>query len=88
MGIMAERRVSISLAALLVNVTAKMPTGDAWWVCINQAIRVVKTLVLPLPAPAKIMADWLCPASLTGGNVTASSCSGFKLLRIFVTYAF
>ena len=87
-GIMAERRVNISLAALFVKVTAKTPTGEAWPVWINQAILVVNTLVLPLPAPAKIMADWLLPASLTGGKVTASSCSGFKLLRIFVTCAF
>jgi len=70
-GSIAESLPSISLAALLVKVTAKRPCGLTWPVETSQAIRVVKTLVLPLPAPAKINADW-------AGNVTAARCSGFK----------
>jgi len=57
-GSMAEIRVSISFAALLVNVTASSPCGLAWPVWINHAMRVVSTRVLPLPAPARISADW------------------------------
>ena len=37
-------------------------------------MRVVSTRVLPLPAPARISADWC-------GSVTASSCSGLRLSR-------
>src|SRR5256885_6816869 len=65
---MADRRASISLAALLVKVTARMEPGVAWPVCSSQAMRVVSTRVLPEPAPARISA-W--PA----GSVTAASCS-------------
>ncbi|GAO27181.1 hypothetical protein ALISP_7001 [Alicycliphilus sp. B1] len=74
MGSMADRRVSISLAALLVKVTARMPPGVAWPVESSQAMRVVSTRVLPDPAPARISA-W--PA----GRVTAASCSGFRPCR-------
>ncbi len=70
-GSMAVRRVSISLAALLVKVTARMPCGDTWPVWISQAMRVVSTRVLPEPAPARISADWF-------GSVTAASCSGLS----------
>ncbi len=69
---MVDRRASISLAALLVKVTARMEPGVAWPVCSSQAMRVVSTRVLPEPAPAKISA-W--PA----GSVTAASCSSLRL---------
>ena len=69
-----ERRTSISFAALLVNVTARIDSGDAWPVAKSQAMRVVNTRVLPLPAPARISAE-AC------GSVTAASCSGLRLAR-------
>ena len=47
----AATRSFISLAALLVKVTAKIFQGMAVRVPINWAIRAVKTLVLPVPAP-------------------------------------
>ncbi len=56
-GSIAESRVSISLAALLVKVTARMPLGATCPVEISQAMRVVSTRVLPDPAPARISAD-------------------------------
>ena len=55
-GSIADSRVSISLAALLVNVTASTPPGEAWPVASSQAMRVVSTRVLPEPAPARINA--------------------------------
>ena len=70
-GIIAPKRVCISLAALLVNVTAIMLCTLACPLCKSHAMRVVSTRVLPLPAPAKTRAD-------CGGQVTAESCSGFK----------
>ena len=73
-GVSAERRASISLAALLVKVTASTDEGLAWPVASNQAIRVVSTRVLPLPAPARISAE---PC----GRVTAASCSALRLLK-------
>src|ERR1019366_2003033 len=73
-GSMAEMRVSISFAALLVNVTASTPAGLTLPVWISQAMRVVSTRVLPEPAPARISADWF-------GRVTAASCSGLRLAR-------
>ncbi|MNT56794.1 hypothetical protein D3C72_1941240 [compost metagenome] len=73
LGSMVERRVSISLAALLVKVTARMPPGVARPVCSSQAMRVVSTRVLPEPAPARISA-W--PA----GRVTAANCSSLSPL--------
>ena len=73
-GVSADRRNSISLAALLVNVTASTDSGVAWPVASSQAMRVVSTRVLPLPAPARISAD---PC----GRVTAASCSGLRLER-------
>ncbi len=66
-----DKRVIISLAALLVNVTAKIACGLACPVLINHAMRVVNTLVLPEPAPARISADWR-------GKVTACNCVGFR----------
>ena len=56
-GSMAEMRVSISFAALLVNVTASRPCGLTCPVWMSHAMRVVSTRVLPLPAPARISAD-------------------------------
>jgi hypothetical protein len=53
-GTSEDRRAVISLAALLVKVTARMPCGPTWPVEISQAMRVVSTRVLPLPAPARI----------------------------------
>jgi hypothetical protein len=55
-GSIAPRRVIISLAALLVKVTASTPAGETCPVCSSQAIRVVSTRVLPEPAPARIRA--------------------------------
>jgi len=74
MGSAAEMRVSISFAALLVNVTAINPSGDTCPVEISQAMRVVSTRVLPEPAPARISADW-------SGSVTASRCWGLRESR-------
>src|SRR5207249_609303 len=70
-GSIAEMRVSISRAALLVKVTARTPLGLTFPVWISQAIRVVRTRVFPEPAPARISADW-------SGRVTAASCSGLR----------
>src|SRR4030095_3860464 len=73
-GVNADSRNSISLAALLVNVTARIDNGPACPVASSHAMRVVSTRVLPLPAPARISAD-AC------GNVTAASCSGLRCSR-------
>src|SRR5437762_6921048 len=73
-GVSTDRRRSISFAALLVKVTARIDNGVAWPVASSHAIRVVRTRVLPLPAPARISAE---PC----GNVTAASCSGLRELR-------
>src|SRR6266700_6525518 len=70
-GSIAEMRVSISRAALLVKVTARTPFGLTFPVWISQAMRVVRTRVFPEPAPARISADWT-------GRVTAASCSGLR----------
>ena len=56
-GSIAASRVSISFAALLVKVTASTPCGETWPVWMSQAMRVVSTRVLPLPAPARMRAD-------------------------------
>ena len=70
-GSIAERRVSISRAALLVKVTASTPAGLTCPDSIRWAMRVVSTRVLPLPAPARMRAD-------SRGRVTALSCSGLR----------
>src|SRR3989338_6085310 len=70
-GSIADRRVTISFDALLVNVTARTPCGLTAPVLIRYAMRVVSTRVLPLPAPARISADWC-------GSVTESRCSGLR----------
>ncbi len=41
-------------------------------------MRVVSTRVLPLPAPARIRADWL-------GSVTAASCCSFRFCNRFMS---
>src|SRR3954468_6543143 len=73
-GSIADRRVSISRAALFVKVTARTPAGLAWPVWIRCAMRVVRTFVLPLPAPARISAH-------SRGRVTAWSCCGLRFWR-------
>ena len=71
-----DSRVSISLAALLVKVTASTPDGLTCPVVSSHAIRVVSTRVLPEPAPARISAEvW--------GRVTAVSCGSFKFASNF-----
>src|SRR5947207_1208793 len=49
-------RVSISRAALLVKVTARSRAGVVRPPLISQAMRVVRTRVFPLPAPARMSA--------------------------------
>ncbi len=71
MGSMAESRVSISFAALLVKVTASTPCGPTWPVWISQASREVSTRVLPEPAPARMRA-------CCGGRVTAANWGGLS----------
>src|SRR5512147_379649 len=73
-GSIAPRRVSISFDALLVKVTASTPCGEIWPVWISHAMRVVSTRVLPLPAPARMRADWF-------GSVTAASCRSLRWAR-------
>src|SRR6201996_8871625 len=72
MGRSAERRDIISRAALLVKVTARMVAGDARPCWMSHAMRVMRTRVLPLPAPARMSAGSL-------GSVTAACCLGFRL---------
>ena len=59
--------------------TARMPCGLTCPVLISQAIRVVSTRVLPLPAPARINAD-------CSGRVTAARCSGLRPERKSIRY--
>src|SRR3989442_7088092 len=73
-GSIALTRVSISRAALLVKVTARMPPGVTRPLFTSQAVRVVRTRVLPLPAPARISA-------CSSASVTAASCSGLRCSR-------
>src|SRR5690349_1264716 len=80
-GSIADMRVSISFAALLVKVTARTPPGLTLPVWMSHAIRVVRTRVLPEPAPARISADW-------SGSVTAASCSGLRFSRRLCIRAF
>src|SRR5258708_325455 len=79
-GSIAVTRVSISRAALLVNVTASTPPGVTLSLFTSQAMRVVRTRVLPLPAPARISA-------CSSGSVTAASCSGLRCSRCSDTKA-
>ena len=73
-GSIPDSRIIISRAALLVNVTARMPEGLTCPVWISHAMRVVSTRVLPLPAPARIRA-------CCGGRVTAASCRSLRFAR-------
>src|SRR3954447_12121739 len=73
-GSIAVTRVSISRAALLVNVTARIFAGAARPPLTSQAMRVVSTRVFPLPAPARMSA-------CSSGRVTAASCSGLRCSR-------
>src|SRR6185436_12393551 len=73
-GVIVDSLTSISFAALFVNVTARIESGDAWPVARSHAMRVVSTRVLPLPAPASTSAE---PC----GSVTASSCCGLRWAR-------
>src|SRR5689334_11300507 len=66
-------RASISRAALLVKVIAQTlslppPTAKKW------ATRLVRVLVLPVPAPATIK------RGVSAGARAAFCCSGFKLV--------
>src|SRR5210317_1556860 len=64
-------RSRISPAALLVKVMARIWLGHASRVCSKPAIRLVKTLVFPEPAPATI--------KRAGPRYsTASACRGFN----------
>ena len=71
----ASVRWRISLAALLVKVTARMLWAAAPSASTNQATRCTSTRVLPLPAPA---------STSTGpdGAVTAARCASFSGLRM------
>ncbi|MCY1375584.1 hypothetical protein D9M69_630100 [compost metagenome] len=68
---MLESRVIISLAALLVKVTASTPPGVTCPVCKSQAMRVVSTRVLPEPAPARM-------SECSAGSMTAAACSALR----------
>src|SRR5882672_2659817 len=70
----ASTRRAISLAALLVNVTARRFRDDRDWAPVSQAIRYAITRVLPLPAPASTSSG---PSPV----VTASRCGGFRSSR-------
>src|SRR3989338_5830065 len=71
MGSIAERRVTISFAALLVNVTARRPCGLTAPVLMRYAIRVVSTRVLPLLAAVRLSADWAV-------STKEARCSGLR----------
>ena len=70
----AAMRSFISPAAFLVKVRARMRSGGTPS-SIKYAIREVRTLVLPEPAPAII-------SSGPSVHFTAASCSGFKSSKI------
>jgi len=71
-------RIRISAAALLVNVTARIPCGETPSTSISHAIRWTSTRVLPLPAPAMTSIGW-------SGAVTASRWASFSGAMIGVT---
>src|SRR6516164_896706 len=64
-------RWRISSAALLVKVMARISNGEIPCSAISQAIRWVRTLVLPDPAPATTSKG-------PPGWVTASACTGLR----------
>ena len=65
----------ISFAALFVNVTANIEKGEKLLSSISHKILWIKTLVLPLPAPAmtKLFRDKL---------QTASLCASLRLSKV------
>ena len=71
---MLPTRSFISRAALLVKVTERISDGRARPVARIWAMRVVKTRVLPVPAPASTSTG---PSSVS----TASRCSGLRSSR-------
>ena len=73
----SSMRERISLAALLVNVTARIDQGEKSSARISQAIRCTSTRVLPLPAPATTSA-------LDKGAETASRWGSFSPSRMCV----
>src|SRR5688572_22827054 len=65
----APTRCFISSAALFVNVMARISNGLTPRSWIRWAMRVVRTFVLPLPAPATISsgpAEWVAASRWTG----------------------
>ena len=68
-------RSRISLAALLVNVTARICHGRTPLTPIRYAMRCASTRVLPDPAPARMSSG---PSVV----VTARACSGFRRLTM------
>ncbi|MNF09102.1 hypothetical protein D3C80_2096810 [compost metagenome] len=64
----------ISFAALLVNVIARISYGDTFFSSIKYAILVVKTFVLPDPAPAKT-------SNGPSVAVTAFFCISFSVVK-------
>ena len=71
-------RCRISAAALLVNVTARMPCGDTPSTCTSHSTRWVSTRVLPLPAPASTSVG-------SSGALTACRCASFSGARMWET---
>src|SRR3954451_2459858 len=67
----SSTRSRISVAALLVNVMARISSARAWPVCTRWAIRCVRTRVLPDPAPARTSSG---PSTC----VTASRCGSLS----------
>ena len=72
----SSMRTRISLAALLVKVTARMPCGETPSIWMSQAIRWTSTRVLPLPAPART-------SRLPGSDVTALRWLSLRGLRMW-----
>ena len=70
-------RSFISLAALLVKVSARIDHGLTPQFSIRFAIRYVRTRVLPLPAPARTSRG---PSAV----VTASRCSSLRRFRLSI----
>src|SRR5262245_31029460 len=74
-GTRTSTRSSIARAALSVKVSARISSGRARRVAMRYAMRRVRTVVLPVPAPATIRrGPW--------SWVTASTWAGFRPSRI------
>ena len=69
-----KTRVLTTRIAWLVKGGRVSPAGDTRPPFTSQAMRVVSTRVLPLPAPARMSA-------CSSGRVTAASCSGLRCSR-------